>query len=77
MIKGASISVFGRRSVRTSWYAPIDVHVSRVARRYNLLERKPVDWQAAQELTDHLREFDPSDPVKYDFALFGMGVNNH
>jgi uncharacterized protein (TIGR02757 family) len=53
---------------------PIDVHVARVARRFDLLSRKPIDWQAAIELTDHLRNFDKADPVKYDFALFGLGV---
>lgn len=54
---------------------PIDVHVARVARRFRLLERKQTDWQAALELTNHLKEMDPADPVKYDFALFALGVN--
>jgi len=53
---------------------PVDVHVARVARHFNLLKRKQVDWQAAIELTGELRKFDKSDPVKYDFALFGLGV---
>jgi uncharacterized protein (TIGR02757 family) len=53
---------------------PVDVHVARVAKRFNLLTRKPVDWNAALELTAHLRTLDPSDPVKYDYALFGLGV---
>ena len=53
---------------------PIDVHVARVARRLGLLNRKVVDWQAALELTEYLRNLDPADPVKYDFALFGLGV---
>jgi uncharacterized protein (TIGR02757 family) len=53
---------------------PIDVHVARVARRFNLLERKQTDWLAAIELTDHLKKFDSNDPAKYDFALFGLGV---
>lgn len=53
---------------------PLDVHVDRVARRLGLLERKQTDWQAVQELTGRLRLIDPNDPVKYDFALFGMGV---
>ena len=53
---------------------PVDVHVARVARRLNLFHRKPVDWQAAIELTEYLRTLDPNDPVKYDFALFGLGV---
>jgi uncharacterized protein (TIGR02757 family) len=53
---------------------PIDVHVARVAKRFNLVTRKQIDWQAAIELTTHLRKLDPNDPVKYDFALFGLGV---
>jgi uncharacterized protein (TIGR02757 family) len=53
---------------------PIDLHVARVSRRFNLLERKQTDWQAALELTNNLRQFDKTDPVKYDFALFALGV---
>ena len=53
---------------------PVDVHVGRVSRHFNLLKRKQVDWLAAVELTEALRQFDPKDPVKYDFALFGLGV---
>jgi uncharacterized protein (TIGR02757 family) len=53
---------------------PIDVHVARVAKRFDLLHRKQIDWQAAVELTGYLRTLDPQDPVKYDFALFGLGV---
>ena len=50
------------------------MHVARVARHFNLLKRKIVDWRAAVELTNELRKFDRDDPVKYDFALFGLGV---
>jgi uncharacterized protein (TIGR02757 family) len=53
---------------------PIDVHVERIARRYGLLTQKNGHWKAALELTENLRAFDLADPVKYDFALFGMGV---
>lgn len=53
---------------------PCDVHVERVARKLGLLNRKPLDWKAATELTENLRVLDPRDPVKYDFALFGLGV---
>jgi len=53
---------------------PIDVHVARVARRFNLLQRNVLDWQAAVELTGYLRTLDEKDPVKYDFALFGLGA---
>ena len=53
---------------------PLDVHVERVARQLNLLQRKQRDWKAVLELTDAVRQFDPTDPAKYDFALFGIGV---
>lgn len=53
---------------------PIDLHVARVAKRFHLLQRKQTDWNSALELTGYLRNLDPSDPVKYDFALFGLGV---
>ena len=54
---------------------PIDLHVARVARRFGLLKRKPTDWRSAIELTARLSEFDPADPVKYDYALFTLGVS--
>ena len=53
---------------------PLDVHVARVARSLHLLERKVNDWTAATELTRTLRTLDEDDPVKYDFALFALGV---
>jgi uncharacterized protein (TIGR02757 family) len=53
---------------------PCDVHVERVSRKLGLIQRKQMDWQTALELTNNLKNFDPLDPVKYDFALFGMGV---
>ncbi len=53
---------------------PMDLHVGKVARHLGLLERSINDWQAAKELTERLKEFDPKDPVRYDFALFGAGV---
>ncbi len=53
---------------------PLDVHSGNNARKFGLLSRKQNDWKAVEELTENLRKFDASDPVKYDFALFGMGV---
>lgn len=53
---------------------PVDLHVERVARKLNLIQSKKTDWQTALELTEALKQFDVHDPVKYDFALFGMGV---
>jgi uncharacterized protein (TIGR02757 family) len=56
-------------------YLPLDVHTGRVARELGLLNRKQDDWQALEEVMKHLQKFDPNDPCKYDFALFGIGVN--
>jgi uncharacterized protein (TIGR02757 family) len=53
---------------------PLDVHTGSVARALGILRRKANDWKAVQELTASLRLFDPGDPVKYDFALFGLGM---
>jgi uncharacterized protein (TIGR02757 family) len=53
---------------------PLDVHVDRVGRQLGLIERKQTDWKTVLELTERLREFDANDPVKYDFALFGLGI---
>ena len=54
---------------------PLDTHVARLSREFGLLKRKQNDFRAVVELTEKLKEFDPNDPVKYDFALFGLGVN--
>lgn len=53
---------------------PCDLHVDRVARKLGLIQRKQTDWQTAEELTKALRKMDANDPIKYDFALFGLGV---
>jgi len=53
---------------------PLDLHVERVGRKLCLLSRKQADWLTAVELTENLRKFDANDPVKYDFALFGLGL---
>lgn len=54
---------------------PLDVHTGNVSRALKLLSRKQNDWQAVEEITSVLRSFDKKDPVKYDFALFGLGVD--
>jgi uncharacterized protein (TIGR02757 family) len=54
---------------------PCDVHVERVARKLKLIRGKGMNWQTALELTTNLRKLDPMDPVKYDFALFGLGIS--
>ncbi len=53
---------------------PLDVHVARVSRGLKLTSRKSNDWQTAEEITSRLREFDAFDPIKYDFALFDIGI---
>jgi len=53
---------------------PLDVHSGNVARKLGLLHRKQNDSKAVNELDSYLRKMDPTDPVKYDFALFGLGV---
>ena len=53
---------------------PLDVHTGNTARKLGLLSRKSNDWKAVEEVTANLRKFDTADPVKYDFALFGLGV---
>jgi uncharacterized protein (TIGR02757 family) len=58
----------------TQLLMPLDVHVERHARRLGLIQRPQTDWQTVLELTENLRKFDANDPVKYDFALFGLGI---
>lgn len=53
---------------------PLDVHTSKHGRNLGLIQRKQDDWKALDELMSHLRAFDPKDPAKYDFALFGIGA---
>lgn len=53
---------------------PLDVHSGTIARKLGLLKRKQNDQKALRELDDALRLMDPCDPVKYDFALFGLGA---
>ena len=74
MIIKVLILVFGKIFKPSQLICPVDVHVARVAKRFNLLHRKQIDWNAAIELTEQLKKLDANDPVKYDFALFGLGV---
>jgi uncharacterized protein (TIGR02757 family) len=74
--KGVDFGIW--KNIKTSQLiCPMDVHVARVAKRLNLLQRNQTDWQSALELTSYLRGLDAKDPVKYDFALFGLGVMEH
>ena len=58
-------------------YIPLDVHVARISREMGLLTRNANDFKAVKELTENLKQFDPLDPAKYDFAMFGYGVNEN
>ena len=71
--KGVDFGIWDRLSP-SRLICPLDVHVARVAKNLGLLSREQSDWQAALELTDYLLLLDKEDPVKYDFALFGLGV---
>lgn len=55
-------------------FLPLDVHTASVARKLGLLGTRQNNWKAVLEITKKLRKFDPNDPVKYDFALFGLGI---
>lgn len=67
---------FGLWNIPTSaLYLPLDLHSGNEGRALGLLERKQNDWKAVEEITARLRELDAEDPVRYDFALFGAGIN--
>lgn len=61
---------------KSELYIPLDTHVARISRKLGLLSRKQNDFKAVIELTENLKKYCPEDPVKYDFALFGYGINN-
>ncbi|MFC5282122.1 TIGR02757 family protein [Pedobacter alpinus] len=71
--KGVDFGIWNRLKPN-QLISPCDVHVDRVARKLGLISRKQTDWQTALELTQNLRQLDANDPVKYDYALFGLGV---
>ena len=54
---------------------PLDTHVGRISRKWGLTSRKIDNWKTAEEITENLKQFDNIDPVKYDFAIFGQGMN--
>ena len=75
LTRGGPVDLGLWKSVKpSSLYIPLDVHVARTAREVKLLQRKSNDKKAVIELTAKLRGFCPEDPVKYDFALFGMSA---
>ena len=58
-------------------YLPLDVHVGNMGRALGLLSRKQSDWKATEEITRSLREFNANDPVRYDYSLFGAGIDGY
>ncbi len=77
MVRKSSVDVGIWKFMKPSeLFIPLDVHVGRISRQMGLLTRKSNDFKAVEELTYKLKEFCPDDPVKYDFAMFGYGVNH-
>ncbi len=73
--RGVDFGIWNRIP-QSALICPIDLHVDRAARKLGLITRKQTDWNTALQLTANLRELDAADPVKYDFALFGMSLEN-
>ena len=65
-----------RKIPMSALYLPLDVHSGNMARELGLLSRRQNDWKATEEVTNVLKKFSADDPVKYDFALFGAGINS-
>ena len=74
--KGVDFGIWNKISP-SKLSCPLDIHSGRSARALNLLQRKQNDWKAVEELDISLRKLDNKDPVKYDFALFGMGIESN
>jgi uncharacterized protein (TIGR02757 family) len=72
--KGVDFGIWNNFSP-SELFLPLDIHTGNISRKLGLLQRKQNDWEAVEEVTNILRKFDPADPVKYDFALFGLGVD--
>ena len=72
--QGVDFGIWNSKLLPSHLMFPLDVHSGNVARKLGLLKRTQNDWKAVDELTSNLRKFDAKDPVKYDFALFGLGV---
>jgi uncharacterized protein (TIGR02757 family) len=72
--RGVDFGIWENHSM-AKLYVPLDVHTGISARQLGLITRKANDWKALEELMNILKTFDPIDPCKYDFALFGLSVN--
>ena len=71
---GVDFGIWHNKIPSSILHLPLDVHTGNVGRSLGLLNRKQNDWKAVEEITLKLKEFDPNDPIKYDFALFGLGA---
>ncbi len=71
--RGVDLGIW-KRMTPAMLHVPLDVHTGRVARELGLLKRTQDDWKSVIELTEQLRKLDHEDPIKYDIALFGLGV---
>ena len=71
--RGVDFGIWNQISM-ADLYIPLDVHTGNIARKLGLIKRKQNDWKALEELMNNVRKFDPDDPCKYDYALFGLGV---
>ncbi|MCG9880579.1 MAG: TIGR02757 family protein [Bacteroidia bacterium] len=72
--RGVDFGIWNKHLAPSQLSIPLDIHSGNIARKLGLLTRKQNDAQAVQELDEVLRQLDPKDPVKYDFALFGLGI---
>lgn len=72
--RGVDFGIWEKLSMK-NLMLPLDVHTGNVGRKLGLLTRKQNDWKAVEEITQMLRQFDSNDPIKYDYSLFGLGVN--
>lgn len=73
--KGVDFGIWNKLNPADLRVCSLDVHVGNISRELGLLHRKQNDWKSAIELTDQLRKFDKKDPIKYDYALFGLGMS--
>ncbi|MEG2614423.1 MAG: DUF2400 family protein, partial [Alistipes sp.] len=66
-----------QRIPMSALYLPLDVHAAAMGRALGLLDRRQNDWRAVEQITATLRTFDPTDPVRFDYSLFGAGVDGY
>ncbi len=64
-----------RKIPMSALYLPLDIHTGNMGRALGLLNRRQSDWKATVEITDNLRYFDAEDPIRYDYSLFGAGID--